>query len=80
MSINFGIGGYSARIPSQISEQGPQIKNGKVFQEFKEKYGCEDCFRRHPYWVEAPMPVMQLPPEVINPTLFDRIKRRYMGG
>ena len=56
------------------------MSGGNVHQSFKSQYGCEDCFRKEPYWVECPIAVKPVPNEVINPPLISKIKRMFLGG
>ena len=46
---------------------------GSVPQYFKSKYGCEDCFRKQPYLVEFPKPIMPIRHETGNSTFWQRI-------
>lgn len=47
-------------------------------QYYQAKYGCEDCFRKEPYWQEFPKPVT--PEPNLNPSMFRRILNNILGG
>ena len=53
---------------------------GSVMQGLRDKYGCEDCFERQPYFVQYPIPVQQVPREVVKPSFFSRIMGTFFGG
>ncbi len=47
-------------------------------QYYQAKYGCEDCFRKEPYWQEFPKPVT--PEPNLNPSILRRILNNILGG
>lgn len=53
---------------------------GNVPQYFQAKYGCEDCFRKEPYWQEYPKPVSPEPKGALKPSFFRRFLNNVLGG
>ncbi len=51
-----------------------------VPQYFQAKYGCEDCFRKEPYWNEYPKPVQPEPKNSLNPSFMKRLLHNILGG
>lgn len=82
MTMNIG-GGYPIMTGgmSGISGMGMGIgTSGNVPQYFQAKYGCEDCFRKEPYWQEYPKPVSPEPKGALKPSLFRRFLNNILGG
>lgn len=77
--MNFGIGGYGMMGGMGMSS-GMGMMGGNVHQSFKAQYGCEDCFKKEPYWTEYPKPIMPVPNEVVNPGIVSRLKYLILGG
>lgn len=77
MTMNIG-GGYP--MMNNMSGMGMMGMGGSqnVPQYFQAKYGCEDCFRKEPYWQEFPKPVT--PEPNLNPSMFRRILNNILGG
>ena len=74
MSFNYGMGSYG-----MMGAMMGGMSGGNVMQTMKAKYGCEDCNKKEPYWVEYSKPVMPVPNEVINPGLVPKIQRLFCG-
>ncbi len=81
MSVNFGTGGFGTfgQFAMNTGFQNPNAQCGTVFTSFKEKYGCEDCFRRQPTWVESTVTVLPVPPESVKQSFWQRICHRILG-
>ena len=81
MSINFGTGGYGTfgQFAMNTGYQNPTAKCGSAITSFKEKYGCEDCFRRQPTWVESTVRVQPTPIELVKPSYWRNIRERIFG-
>lgn len=81
MSTNFGVGGYGPVGPyaAYTNYQNPAAKCGSVLTSFKEKYGCEDCFRRQPHWLESTVRVQPVPVETVRPSFWRSIRQRILG-
>lgn len=77
MSFNYGMFGIGS--PAMMGMMGGMSGGGNVLQSLKAKYGCEDCYKKQPYWVECPKPVMPVPNEVINPKITSKIRKIIFG-
>lgn len=75
--MNFGFG-----YPGMMGMYGPSmgINSGNTNVYFRNKYGCEDCFRTQPYWQEYPKPVQPEPKNSLKPSLFRRFINNVLGG
>ena len=74
MAMNIG-GGY----PMMNNMSGMGMGGTQnIPQYFEAKYGCEDCFRKEPYWKEFPKPVT--PEPNLNPSWFRRTVNNILGG
>ena len=80
--FNFGMGGYDPMMSGMgmmgMMGMGMSGMNGSgnVYQSFKAKYGCEDCFQKEPHPFDAPVPIIFPPKEEIKPSLWGLIKRK----
>ena len=82
MSVNFNpaFGNNSMMGMSQTGGMNNSAGgNGNVMQSFKAKYGCEDCYKKSPYWVECATPIQPVPLEVIKPNKIKGIFSRLFG-
>ncbi len=79
MSMNFGFG-YPGMIGlnGMMSPYGMQSGNINVY--FRNKYGCEDCFRKEPYWQEYPKPIIPEGKNSLKPSLLKRFLNNVTGG
>ena len=81
--FNFGMGGNNPMM-SQMGMMGMMggmgmsgmNTGGNMYQSFKAKYGCEDCFLKEPRPFDAPVPILFPPKEEIKPSFWDLIKRK----
>ena len=75
--FNFGMGGFNPMM-GMMGGMGMSGMNtgGNVYQSFKAKYGCEDCFCKEPMPFDAPVHILFPPKEEIKPNLWDLIKRK----
>ncbi len=71
--MNFGFG-----YPGMCGMYGMHSGNTNVY--FRNKYGCEDCFRTTPYWKEIPIPVTPEPKNALKPSLLKRFLNNVLGG
>lgn len=78
MTMNIGGFGYGNQMMGGMSAMG--MSGGNQFQYFKEKYGCEDCFRSQPYDYECPKPRLYQPKSFVAPSFWQRILSRISGG
>ena len=78
MSFNYGMYPYGMMEMGMMSGMYG-YGGGNVMQSLKSKYGCEDCNRKHPYWVECATPVMPVPNEVVNPGVLSRVNKLFWG-
>ena len=84
MNLNSMYGGYGMMPGSMPAMQGmygsPTAGTaGTVIEGFKQKYGCSDCFKSGPYFVQYPIPVNQVPRETVKPSFFSRIMYHLFG-
>ena len=77
MSFNYGMNPYG--MMGMMGMMGGMSGGGNVMQSLKAKYGCEDCSRKQPYWVECPISVMPVPNEVVNPGIMPKINKLFWG-
>ena len=78
MAMNIG-GGYP--MMNGMTGMGMGMGTGgtqNIPKYFEAKYGCEDCFRKEPYWKEFPKPVT--PEPNLNPSWFKRFSNNILGG
>ena len=82
MSINFGYGNYGmmGMNPMMTGMGMQQGSGGNVFNEYKEKYGCEHCYRFGPTPSNYQMHVDPLPDEVTHPSFLRRLRYYFFGG
>ena len=78
MTMNIG-GGYPMMMGGMGMGMGMNT-GGNVPQYFQAKYGCEDCFRKEPYWHEYPKPVSPEPKGALKPSFFRRFLNNVLGG
>lgn len=79
MSMNYGIGYPGmAGMGGMMSPCGTQSGNVNVY--FRNKYGCEDCFRKEPYWQEYPKPIIPEGKNSLKPSLLKRFLNNVLGG
>ena len=55
-------------------------QTGNVIHDLKMKHGCEDCFKKEPYWTEYPKPVTPLPKDAVYPSFWRRMQLIFLGG
>lgn len=72
--------GMNAGIQQMNQTYGNTRQTGTVMQGLKEKYGCEDCFEHGPHFVHYPIPVQEVPRQVVKPSLWTRICNTFFGG
>lgn len=80
MTMNIG-GGYP--MMGSMTGMGNMMgmgMSGNMPQYFQAKYGCEDCFRKEPYWQEYPKPVIPEPKGALKPSFMRRILNNIFGG
>ena len=77
--MTFGIG-FNGGMQQMTQAYGNTKQVGSVMQGFRNQYGCEDCFERQPYFVQYPIPVQQVPQEVVKPSLLSRVLGTFFGG
>ncbi len=75
MNIGSGLGGIN--MAGNFASSG---STQNVPQYFQAKYGCEDCFRKEPYWNEYPKPVQPEPKNSLNPSFMKRFLNNIFGG
>ena len=60
--FNFGMGGYNPMMSGMgmmnMMGMSGMASDGNVYQSFKKKYGCEDCFLKDPRPFDAPVPII----------------------
>ncbi|MBR6127256.1 hypothetical protein IKQ21_06180 [bacterium] len=78
--MTFGISMMGGGMPQMNQMYGNSQQTGSVMQGLRAQYGCEDCFQREPYFANYPIPVQQVPKEVVKPSLMSRIMRTFFGG
>ena len=74
-----GLGMYGS-MPQMNQMYGNTKQTGSVFMGLQQRYGCPDCFQDRPYFVQYPVPVQQVPVEVVKPSLLSRIVSTFLGG
>ena len=75
--MTLGIGsGYGM---SMIGGMNSTMGTANVPQYFKQKYGCEDCFRARPYLQEYPKPLVPLAKESMETSFWQRLKKHIFG-
>lgn len=82
MSFNYGMSPYGMSpygMMGMMDMTGGMYGNVSTMQTLKAKYACDDCYKKHPYWVECATPVMPVPYEVVNPGILPRVQRLFFG-
>ncbi len=75
--MNFGFG-YPMGMYGTGGMYGMNGGNTNVY--FRNKYGCENCFRKEPYWQEYPKPVLPEPKNSLKPSFIRRFINNILGG
>ena len=78
--MTFGVSMTGGGMQQMNQAYGNSRQVGSVIQNLRSQYGCEDCFERQPYFAKYPIPVQQVPPEVVKPSFFSRILGTFFGG
>lgn len=77
--MTLGIG-FNGGFQQMNQMYGNSRHKGSVLQGLQDKYGCEDCFEKGPYFAQYPIPVQQVPIREVKPTLWQKIVDTFLGG
>lgn len=82
MSFNFGYSNYGMMgMNPMMGVMGmQQSSGGNVLREYKEKYGCDNCYKFGPSPSNYQMHVESLPTEVTHPSFWNKVKYYFFGG
>lgn len=72
-----GMGMYNNM--SSMGGMNSMSSGGNVLQSFENKYGCEACFRKGPYYQEYNKPVPHLVMKSVNLSFWQQIKNKLLG-
>ena len=80
MNFGFGYPGMLGMYGTGMPMNGMNTPNYNVDAYFHNKYGCENCFKKGPYYVEYPKPIIAESPKALRPSLFRRLLNNIFGG
>ena len=77
MAFNFG--NFNNFYPPMMNNFGVGNNCTNTNNYFKNKYGCEDCFRKSPYPVEYPKPIIPSNSSSMRPSFIKQFFNRLFG-
>lgn len=77
--MTFNFGNFNNFYPYMSNSWGFGNNYSNTNSYFKNKYGCEDCFKKNPYPAEYPKPIIPSNSNNMRPSFMKQFINRLLG-